>query len=797
MRVGGTGLYPARSVGFWSGTQNEGGRAAPVHSRGRALTITLERGQGVHFTLPGGYPILETKLAPPIWRSGLIARPRLVERLESQSEVPLVVLAAPAGYGKSTVLTEWTSMTPRAAIWLNLDERDDDPAVLLAYVAVAIDRAIGIGHDTIAATGGVGPSVWAAAVPALGSAIASTTTPFLLVLDDLERLHNQESLDVVVALAAHLPAGSQIAIATRSIKGLPIPRLLAANRLALLDRDDLRLDDEEAMALLSGGGRKRTVDEVRDLNVAAEGWPAGLYLAALTIGHAAEASTGPTAVVPAGGQLVSEYLRTELLERLSDKEVRFLVRTAPLERLSASLCDHVLASSDSADILDALERSNLLLIPIDGERHWYRYHSLLHRFLREEAMHREPDGVPEINRRASAWCEEAGDLDAALRYAFAASDLDRIRRLLPAQSQRAFNAGRVETVRRWYEWLERHEARDADPTAAWFGAIFFAMVGDSGRAEKWADVASSSDDRDPVTVALGRFVRAVLCRDGVESMSRDADAAAAGLPVTHPFGPAARLLAGVACGLKGETDEADAQLADALDVALASRYVNTATALGLVERASLAIRRRAWAAAEGHLRLARSVVHDGHLEEQVVGLAVAAISARIAAHHGAVTQARADLAHAQRLRPMLNHAIPWLAVRVRIDLAMTHLALGDPSGARLLMTEVRDITARRAGLGTLDDEAAEVNHHLNVAGRMTLGTSTLTMAELRLLPLLATHLTFPDIAERMVLSTNTVKTQAKSIYRKLNASSRSEAVESAREFGLLEGASPAASARGA
>ena len=761
------------------------------------MTITLERDQGVWATLPGGYPILETKLAPPIWRSGLIARPRLVERLESQSEVPLVVLAAPAGYGKSTVLTEWTSTTRRAAIWLNLDERDDDPAVLLAYVAVAIDRAIGIGHDTIAATGGVGPSVWAAAVPALGSAIASTTTPFLLVLDDLERLHNQESLDVVVALAAHLPAGSQIAIATRSIKGLPIPRLLAANRLALLDRDDLRLDDEEAMALLSGGGRKRTVDEVRDLNVAAEGWPAGLYLAALTIGHAAEASTGPTAVVPAGGQLVSEYLRTELLDRLSDKEVRFLVRTAPLERLSASLCDHVLASSDSADILDALERSNLLLIPIDGERHWYRYHSLLHRFLREEAMHREPDGVPEINRRASA-----GVRRPAISTLPCATPSPHPTSIASGGCCPRSPSGRLTRVasRPFVDGMSgsngtRH--RDADPTAAWFGAIFFAMVGDSGRAEKWADVASSSDDRDPVTVALGRFVRAVLCRDGVESMSRDADAAAAGLPVTHPFGPAARLLAGVACGLNGETDEADAQLADALDVALASRYVNTATALGLVERASLAIRRRAWAAAEGHLRLARSVVHDGHLEEQVVGLAVAAISARIAAHHGAVTQARADLAHAQRLRPMLNHAIPWLAVRVRIDLAMTHLALGDPSGARLLMTEVRDITARRAGLGTLDDEAAEVNHHLNVAGRMTLGTSTLTMAELRLLPLLATHLTFPDIAERMVLSTNTVKTQAKSIYRKLNASSRSEAVESAREFGLLEGASPAASARGA
>ena len=759
------------------------------------MTVTLDRAQEVRATLPGGYLILETKLTPPSWRPGLIARTRLVERLEARSDVPVVVLAAPAGYGKSTVLTEWMTTTPRQAIWLQLDERDDDPAVLLGYLAVAIDRAIGIGGDAVAATGEGGPSVWAKAVPALGSAISHSATAFVLVLDDLDRLHNQESVDIVVALAAHLPAGSQIAIATRSIERLPIPRLLAADRLLLLGRDDLRLDDGEAMALLSAAGRMRPMDEVRELNATAEGWPAGVYLTALTMRPEVEGPEGPTTVLPAGRRLVGEYLRTELLDGLSDLEVRFLVRTAPLERLSASLCDHALGSTDAADMLLALGRSNLLLIPIDREGHWYRYHRLLQEVLMEEATDRDAQGVREINRRASAWHEEAGDLDAALRYAIAASDLDRVRRLLPTQSQRAFNAGRVETVRRWYDWLELHEHGDADPTAAWFGAMFFALVGDPGRAELWADRAASSDHQDPGTVALGRFVRSVLCRDGVAAMQRDADAAVAGLPAAHPFGPAARMIAGLARDLNGQPDEADVRIADALDVALAVSHLNSATGLGLVERASLAIRRGAWAAAEGHIRLARSVVRDGHLEEQVVGLAVDAVSARIAAHHGAVKQARADLAHAQRLRPMLNHALPWLAVRVRIDLATTHLALGDPGGARLLMIEVRDITARRGGLGALEDEVREVDHRLEAARGLQLGTSTLTMAELRLLPLLATHLTFPDIAERMVLSTNTVKTQAKSIYRKLDASSRSGAVEQAREFGLLEGAPLPAGAR--
>jgi LuxR family transcriptional regulator, maltose regulon positive regulatory protein len=751
------------------------------------LTITLDRGQESRTTLPGGHPVLESKLVPPSPRPGLIARPRLIERLEARPEVPLVVLAAPAGYGKSTALAEWARRTPRASIWLRLDERDDDPAVLLEYLAVAIDRTIGLDRAAIAAIGEVGSSVWTTAVPALGSAIAQSVTPFLLVLDDVDRLHARESLDVIVALAAHVPTGSQIAIATRSIAGLPIPRLRAADQVVLLERDDLRLDVEEATAVLHGTGPRRTPDEVRELNAAAEGWPAAISMAAMASRSGGRASNGASAMSTVR-ELVAEYLRTELLDRLTDREVRFLLLTAPFERLSASLCDAVLETSTSARTLDALGRTSLLLIPIDGEPHWYRHHALVREFLRDEAMHRDAQAAREVVRRASAWYEDAGDLDNALSYALAASDLDRVRRLLPEGSQRAFNAGHAETVGTWYDWLEQHERGEADPTAAWFGALFFAFVGEAGRAERWATLASRSDDGEPVTAALGRLVRSVMCRDGVDAMLHDAEAAAAGLPATHPFGPAARLLVGLARDLGGEPDAADAVLADALDLALASPFRNTATTLGLVARASLAIRRGAWATAEEHVRLAWSVVRDGRLEERIAGLAVDAVSARIAAHHGAVTQARADLAHAERLRPMLNHAIPWLAVRVRIDLAMTQLALGNPSKARELMVEVREITARRTRLGSVEDEAAAVEHQLDVVGGLMLGTAMLTIAELRLLPLLATHETFSDIARRMVLSTNTVKTQAKSIYRKLDASSRSEAVERAREFGLLESA---------
>ena len=401
--------------------------------------------------------------------------------------MPLVVLAAPAGYGKSTVLAEWSTATPRQTIWLQLDERDDDPAVLLGYMAVAIDRAIGIGDDKLFATGGVGPSIWAMAVPALGSAIARAETPFLLVLDDLERLHNQESLDVIVALAAHLPAGSQMAIATRSIEGLPIPRLIAADRLVLLERDDLRLDDDEAMALLEGAGQRRPMGEVRELNAAAEGWPAGLYLTALTMRAADGGSDGATAAIPGGHRLVGEYLRTELLDRLSDHEVQFLVRTAPLERLSAPLCDHALGRSDSAHTLETLERSNLLLIPMDGERHWYRYHGLLHEFLLEEAMHQDPEAVrrsasgPRTGTRRPATSTRLSATHSRVPISIASGASCPGNRSEPSTpvAPRPFAAGTTGS-----RGMSRVMPTRPLPGSA---SMFFAFVGDPGRAERWAD----------------------------------------------------------------------------------------------------------------------------------------------------------------------------------------------------------------------------------------------------------------------------------------------------------------------
>ena len=358
--------------------------------------------------LPGGYPVLETKLQPPSWRRGLIRRPRLIKQLNESAGVPLVALVAPPGCGKSTLLAEWTTTARRLAAWIHVDERDNDPAVLLGYIAVALDRAVGLAPGVFPALASGGSSIWATAMPSLGSAVAHAADDFVLIFDELENLTNPDGRDALMGLAQHLRPGSQIALATRRAAGLPIPRLVAGGQAVVIEREALALDDQEAGDLLSSAGRGRDASEVHTLNVAAEGWAAGLYLSALTLrpGKAASGSTHPPAI---GRQLVEDYLRSELLEQLSDEDARFLIRTAPLDRLNASLCDRVLGDAGSASTLERIERSTMFLTPLGMDRRWFRLHSLLREFLLGEVRRQEPDQMVERERRAAAWFE-AGTL---------------------------------------------------------------------------------------------------------------------------------------------------------------------------------------------------------------------------------------------------------------------------------------------------------------------------------------------------------------------------------------------------
>jgi LuxR family maltose regulon positive regulatory protein len=576
---------------------------------------------------------------------------------------------------------------------------------------------------------------------------------------------------------------------------LPVALLRARGQVAEVGTAELAMDQGEGAALLEGAGVVLSDTDVAELVGRTEGWPVGLYLAAL-----ARTAGGPrhTAGFTFTGddRFMADYLRSELLVHLPPELVVFLTRTAVLERMCGPLCDAVLASRGSGRTLESLEESNLLLVPLDRRREWYRYHQLFRELLLGELQRSEPELVSELHTRAATWHEANGLPEVAIDHAQAAGDADRAARLVATRARLAYADGRVDTARRWFGWFEEGDLVGRYPPVAVLGAWIQALVGRPTGAERWADAAEHPDSSaraasgteippDGSTMhSYLAMLRALLCRDDAEQMRADADAALAGLHPASPWRATALLLAGIAGVLDGQADQADAALVHAVEVGTRTD-ARAATATALAERCLVAIQRNDWGQAETLAEQALGMVAAGRLEDYVMSPLVHAVAARTALHRGDVPGAKEHLARAARLRPLLTYAIPSLTVQTLLELGRAYLTLDDVSGARAVLGQARDVLLRRPDLGVLPAQLEELRSRLDTARPAAPGASSLTTAELRLLPLLATHLTFREVGLRLYISQHTVKTQAISIYRKLGANSRSQAVQRLQEIGLL------------
>jgi LuxR family maltose regulon positive regulatory protein len=722
-------------------------------------------------------------LHPPWTRSGIVPRTALVDRLAAVTE-PVVCLVAPPGYGKTTVAAQWAERKGGRVAWVALDRRDNDPVVLLSYVAVALDRFEPVDPAVFEALATPGVSIMTTVLPRFSSWVSTLTEPVSLFLDHVEALANPECLDAVAELSLRLPPGSQVVLASRSAPRLPVALLQAQGRMREVGAVALAMDKAEARALLEGAGVKVSEADTAALIDRTEGWPVGLYLAALALREGVD--------VPAfrgDDRLLAGYLESELLARISRDRVSFLTRSAVLERMSGPLCDAVLARSGSSQLLASLERSNLLLVALDRHRGWYRYHNLFRELLAAELDRREPELIGHLHARAAAWCEANGLPEMAVAHAQAAGDEDGVARLVTALGRPVYAAGRVETVRRWLAWFEDRGLLERYPTVAALGAFLHALLGRPAAAERSLAAAerggAGGQVADGSTVASWvALARAFLCREGVERMRADALAALDGLAPGSSFRGTALLVEGVAWLLDGRPDRADPVLADAVEVAVQDGALPAAaTALG--ERAVVAAARRDWDAAAALADQALGIVRAGRLDGYAHSAFVNAVAARTALHRGDGPAAREHLARAARLRPLLTYGLSFLAVQTLLELARAYLALDDPAGARAALRQARDVLQQRPDLGDLPAQVRELEAVLERAGGAGGGASSLTTAELRLLPLLSTHLSFREIGERLFVSRHTIKTQAISVYRKLGVSSRGEAVERVQELGLL------------
>jgi len=668
---------------------------------------------------------------------------------------------------------------------------------LLTYVAAALDRVEPIDPDVLQALASPGAAILATVVPRLAAAVSQMTAPVAVVMDHVELLDNLECLDAVAELAVRLPEGSQLLLASRRTPPLPVALLRAQGQMVEVGVDELAMDQQEAGALLEGAGVGLANTEVAKLVGRTEGWPVGLYLAALAAkagGRHHQAGLG----FSGDDRFMADYLRSELLAHLSPELVTFLTRTAVLDRMSGPLCDAVLATNGSDRVLSSLEDSNVLLVALDRHRQWYRYHHLFRELLGAELERREPELIPELHIRAAAWCEANGLPETAIDHAQAAGDADRVAGLVASLAQPTYAAGRVDTARRWLAWFEDQKLIDQYLPVAVLGAWLQALEGQPAGAERWADAAerrAATADRTPVgrTPPDGStmesylaMLRGLLCRNGLPKMRADAQIAVAGLSPASPFRTTALLLEGVANLLDGRPDQADPILAQAVELGRRTGILPAAS-IALAERCLVAIGRQDWAQAKTLADQALGLLETGRLNDYFISPLVHTVAARTALHHSDVPRAKEHLVQAARRRPLLTYAIPFFAVQTLLELGRSYLVLDDAAGARTVLRQARGILQLRPDLGILPEQVDELHAKLDTVRGGVPGVSTLTTAEVRLLPLLPTHLNFSEIGQRLYLSKHTVKTQAASIYRKLGTSSRSQAVQRLQEIGLLEG----------
>jgi LuxR family maltose regulon positive regulatory protein len=732
-----------------------------------------------------------SKLRRPGLRPGTVRRSALIERLARGDQRPVVSVVAPPGYGKTTLLSQWAERGGAAFAWVSVEELDNDPKVLLTYVAEALDALEPIGERVFDALASPGSSVPGSVLPRLGSAFSSMASPLVLVLDDVHVLRNRECRAALSALAEHVPAGSRLVLASRVQPPLRIARLRAEGKIVEIGPGDLSLTREEAAALLRGAGLVLSDDEVAELHRRTEGWPAALYLAAL---YLREGGSLPRAAGTFGGanRLVSDYLEAELLSRLSQRERMFLTRTAVLERMSGPLCEAVLDRPGSATTLTALARSNLLLVPLDGWGGWYRYHHLFRDMLLAELRRSEPGLIPVLQRRAALWCLRNDQPEAALEYSIAAGDVEAVAGLVERLVVQTYRQGRGTTLRRWLQWLDDRDGIQGHPMVAVMASSLSVTLGRPVEAERFADMVDRwhqdpARPDDPHAEAYAALLRAMLCRQGAGRMYADADEAARRCAAAGIVSATPARYQGIARVLCGDRDGGDAFFQQAVRAA-EETGAHEELSVALCERAVLAMARGEWDRAEVLAGLTDTVMRRAGIEDSYVNPLACAVQARVALDRGDALAARQQLVSAQRARHLLTYAMPHLAVQARIELIRAHLALADIAGARTLMREIDELLKRRPGLGTLVGEAEALRTRLaKERDPSRPGASTLTAAELRLLPLLASHLSFREIAAELFLSPNTVKSQATSLYRRLRVTSRAQAVARARELGLLEG----------
>jgi LuxR family transcriptional regulator, maltose regulon positive regulatory protein len=744
-----------------------------------ARSGAAKRGRGAGGCTPATLDVLQAKLRPPAIRPGVVARPALVNSLR-RGGARVVKVVAPAGWGKTTLAAQWTSAEQRPCVWLSVDAHDNDALVLLKHVVAGISRVTTVEPRLLAALAGPRPAELRVLLARTGKVLRSCSKPLLLVVDNVDLLDAADARRVLLMLVADAPPGSAIALLARVEPRLPPAELRTHGKLRELTTTELALSDKDAEVVLQTGHAELPAAAVADVVHRFEGWPAGLYLASLALVD--DAAGGPDNLLVGSDRYLADYMRSEYLTRLRPRELRFVERTSILEHLNAAACDALLQRNDSAAELKRLARLQLTF-PDGDTPGRYRYPWPLREFLTRELDATEPRVVPSLHRRAADWYLKHGDPESALEHAQAAGDPARVAFLLPEMALPGSTPSRMRIVERAFVRFDETYPLEQYPNVAVHGSWIHAFRGRTAQARRWLTAAERGLRRRPSEAATLRpriaVVNAALCRRGPSQMLADAGAAVGKLQPRSPWHAAALHMRGCAALLLGAADEADALLATAVASPAAAPETRM---IALAQLSFLARDRDDAAGAEQFAEQASmlALALDG---APTTAIAFAA-SAGTALRQGSWADARDLVRTAAGPAAGVTDALPWLAITTRLELAQCYLTLKDVESARALVEQIDSVLDLQPRVGVLVDGARSLRHEASVASKSETESAGLTPAELRLVPLLATHLSFREIADELHVSRNTVKTQAISIYRKLGVSGRSDALAAAKELGV-------------
>jgi len=738
--------------------------------------------------------VLETKLARPRVRSQHVPRRDLLAVLRDSGSRRLTLVAAPPGFGKTTLLAEWAAADDGPAVaWLSLDEADNDPARFFAYLGEALRRVEPeVGRHALAALRTPGADLVDVVLPLLLNDLAGLERDLVLVVDDYHLITNPEINAALAHLIERSPAAFRLVLATREDPPLPLSRLRARGELVELRAGELRFSDEETDVFLTEAlDLDLSAANVARLQARTEGWPAALYLAALSL----RGRPDPSALIEnfAGDdRYLVDYLTAELIARQSPDLRLFLLRTSILKRFCGPLCDAVVERDDSGALLAELERSNLLLVPLDTKRQWYRYHPLFGDLLRHELTATDREVVPVLHRRASAWYRDAGLIVDAADHAMAAGDVDSAVELVARHYAFFVDQGQQETVLRWLEALPKAVAA-GDWLLCFAGTVVTAHAGRLDEAERWLELAERApqvvrDGQEPAgpLAALAAYLR--LLRGDIGGTVASARRALATAPAADPgwaLGPQMLLVSGL--WWSGQAGEAKAILETVTRTAQAAAIpAMTVYALGV--RAALALDEQDETTAEALAREAIELIHQAELDEHPWTAMAPIVHGTLLGRRGEPTAAAEEIGRGMELGQ--RQAAWQVTVCASLALAEVRQREHQPAAARRLLARVRDLLASLPDPGDGFERLAQTEKTLRLRAtrdRDAAGAPywELSERELEVLRLLPSRLSQREIAAELYISFNTVRTHVSVIFRKLGVRSRAEAVARARELGLL------------